>query len=203
MTDDVLKPDLWAPRSVTETRAIYADWADSYDVDVMGAGYATPTRLAQALRDHIAADDRILDFGCGTGLSGKALTHAGFTDVHGTDISPEMLDHAQNAGVYAQLWQSEPGTIDTRHGPYAAIVAAGVISLGAAPPETFETLIGALPAGGLLAFSFNDPTLTDGSYDAYLDGLIAAGKLSVLHRANGPHLPAKDMGSDIIIARVT
>jgi len=37
------------------------------------AGYDTPRRIAAALKPYVQLNDRILDFGCGTGLSGLAL----------------------------------------------------------------------------------------------------------------------------------
>jgi len=55
-------------------RALYDDWADSYEAEVGENGYATPARLARALAT-ITGDkaQAILDYGCGTGLSGAAL----------------------------------------------------------------------------------------------------------------------------------
>ena len=41
------------------------------------------------------------------------------------------------------------------------ITAIGVIGHGAAPPETIDHLMHALPKGGLLGFSLNDHTLND------------------------------------------
>ena len=136
MTKDILKPQLWTPRPVEETIEVYTDWAANYDSDVGVRGYHTPRRLAEALSAHLPDRDApVLDFGCGTGLSGLALRAAGIAPLHGTDITPAMLDIAKPKGAYDRLWQSEPGKLDTAPGTYRAIVAAGVVSLGAAPPE--------------------------------------------------------------------
>jgi hypothetical protein len=89
MTDKTFDPKLWTERSPDETRALYTDWAATYDADVTGAGYATPKRLAEALAAHVPDPTApLLDFGCGTGLSGRALHAAGFTTLDGTDITP-------------------------------------------------------------------------------------------------------------------
>jgi hypothetical protein len=40
-------------------------------------------------------------------------------------------------------------------GAYPAIVGCGVLSTGAAPPETFAVIMNALPRGGLFVFSLN------------------------------------------------
>jgi predicted TPR repeat methyltransferase len=198
---NTLDTQLWKPRSVDETLALYRDWAKSYDADVLQSGYATPARAAAALAPLVDLAAPVLDFGCGTGLSGAALQKAGFTAIDGTDITPEMLDLARAKAIYRRLWQGTPGVIDVAPGSYAAILAAGVVSLGAAPPDTLDLLLGALAPSGFLAFSYNDPTLADQSFTGKLDDLLAAGGVTLVHRAHGPHLPEKGMGSDVIILR--
>lgn len=202
MTDDgqgsTLDTQLWKPRSVAETRALYSGWAKDYDADVTGAGYRTPARLAAALAEASAdLTAPILDFGCGTGLSGKALAAAGFTTIDGTDITPEMVAGARTLGLYRRLTISEPGAAPAPG--YAAITATGVVSLGAAPPETLDTLLGALAPGGLLALSYNDATLADARYMEALTASRAVADL--LSEAYGPHLTAKDMGSTVYVLR--
>jgi predicted TPR repeat methyltransferase len=198
---DVLGPQLWTPRPVEETIAMYADWAATYDADIITRGYHTPERIAAALKDHVKPDTQILDFGCGTGLSGQILHTAGFTNLHGTDITPEMLEKAAARGIYGKTWLSEPGQLGFDRGTYPVIVAAGVISLGAAPAETLGPLTAKLNAGGLLALSFNDPTLADQSYRNALDAAVAEGLADIIFRQHGPHLDDVDMGADIIILR--
>ncbi len=199
---DVLKPQLWTERSVDETQKVYIDWAASYDADLAARGYHTPRRIAEALAAHLEDDSRpILDFGCGTGLSGKALRAAGLARLHGTDINEAMLAEAAPKGIYEKLWQSQPGALSAAPGTYRAITATGVISLGAAPASTMETLIDALAAGDLLAMSFNDPTLDHGGYDAHLQTHLDAGRVALIFRAHGPHLDENDMGSDVLILR--
>ena len=201
MNDYTLDRPLWVPRSVDETLEIYRDWAADYDADVLGAGYLTPQRIASTLHANVDADTAILDFGCGTGLSGIALKEAGFTHVDGTDISPEMLEIANEKGVYRKTWASKAGEMSVAQGDYDVIVAAGVVSLGAAPPETMDDLLAVLEPGGLLALSYNDPTLDDLNYTNKLDSVVEAKNAEILIRQHGPHLPEKGMGSDVIVLR--
>lgn len=207
MVDDTDLDKIWEPRSVAETRALYADWAGSYDDDITAMSYATPDRIAQAL---FAQDPDltapILDFGCGTGLSGLALKNVGFQTIDGTDISPQMLTLAKpktfkSTPVYRKLWLGNAGEMTVQPGDYSIIVATGVVSLGAAPPEVLDSLMGALATGGLLAFSYNDPTLRDPDYMGVLNRLLANGTATQLFRENGPHLNAKVTGSDVIVLR--
>ncbi len=198
---DVLKPALWTPRPVSESIALYKEWADTYDADVTSRGYRTPARLASALVGKAPTDARILDFGCGTGIGGAALQQAGFTTIDGTDITQEMLDKAQARGIYRQTWTSIPGEFNFITGAYDVIVAVGVISLGAAPPDILAPLLAKLQAGGLLALSFNDPTLADQSYADALIAVTRAVQAEVVLREHGPHLDDVGMGSDVIILR--
>ena len=193
---------LWVPRPVEETLEIYADWAAHYDEDLAEAGYDTPRRIAAALKPYVQPSARILDFGCGTGLSGLALRQAGFTTIDGLDISAPMLEKAQARDLYANLWQSFPGEITgVTAGQYSVIVAAGVVSLGAAPPKTLSLILDCLAPGGFIGLSFNDPTVAHGSYDAVLTQEISRDRVELLFRENGLHLREPPMGSDVLILR--
>lgn len=196
---------LWRAHSVEDTQKIYADWAASYDADVAAWGYVTPTRLAIALRQVGANVEKpVLDYGCGTGLSGAALKAVGFDVVDGTDVSPEMLAKAEARGVYRQVWKGVPGTLGhIRRADYPIISATGVVSLGAAPPETLDLLVDALGSGGFLAFSYNDATLADRSYTDRLDVACLAPDIELVFEQHGPHLPAKGMGSTVYVLKRT
>ena len=198
---DVLQPQLWTPRPVEETMQVYAEWAETYDADVTGRGYRTPGRIAAALASMIQPDTAILDYGCGTGISGQALHAIGLKNLHGTDISAEMLGKAAKRGIYTKTWLSNPGALDFGKGAYPVIVAAGVVSLGAAPASLLAPLVAKLGTGDLLALSFNDPTLADASYTDALGAEIAEGRAEVVFREHGPHLDDVGMGADVIILR--
>lgn len=204
MSDDD-KNQLWTPHTVEETQKIYADWAGSYDADVAQWGYATPGRVAMALRQCGANTVKpVLDYGCGTGLCGMALKTMGFDVIDGTDISMEMLAQAEAREAYRQVWKGAPGTLGhIKAGDYTSIAACGVVSLGAAPPKTLNLLIEALGPGGLLAFSYNEATMGDRRYTDQLDAAVLASDLEVAFEEEGPHLPAKNMTSTVYVLRRT
>lgn len=193
--------DVYGLDTPEATRDHYQKWASSYDSEVASHGYITPTRVAEALWSKLPEPQTpILDYGCGTGLSGQALRTAGFEVIDGIDPTPRMLEEAESKGVYRQLSSfeiSNPNPVNA--GAYKAIAAIGVISVGAAPPETFDTLMKALPKGGLLAFSFNDHTLKDYSYTCRLNDWLDMGAARLLFREYGPHLPGMDLKSDVYI----
>ena len=81
------------------------------------------------------------------------------------------------------------------------IVATGVVSLGAAPPETLSMIIDHLAATGLIALCFNDPTSAEGSYDHVLESKIALGCILVISQQHSPHFQQQKIGSDVIVLR--
>lgn len=186
-----------------ETIGFYEDWAASYDEEVTRNGYVTPGRCAHALAEFVTSKDTpILDFGCGTGLSGAALVAEGFTTIDGTDLSAAMLERARTRGVYRKLWQgSIEAPLDIAPGSYPVIAAIGVIGAGAAPVETFDLIMERLGPGGIFVFSFNDHTLEDPVYEGRLNGWIDAGGADLLFKEYGPHLPARDMNATVYVMR--
>mmetsp|Transcript_7210 Transcript_7210/g.11925 ORF Transcript_7210/g.11925 Transcript_7210/m.11925 type:complete len:184 (+) Transcript_7210:66-617(+) len=151
----------YTARDPAATRTLYDDWAASYEAEVGENGYATPGRCAAALKS--LTDDMtvpILDFGCGTGLSGLALKLAGFEVIDGLDLSAEMLEVAASKGVYRSLDQIDAdAALPFAKGTYGAMAAIGVIGAGAAPITVLHTLMRHLDPGGRLVFSFNDHAL--------------------------------------------
>lgn len=186
-------------RDAASTRTLYDDWAASYEAEVAGNGYALPPRCAEALKSH--TDDMnatVLDFGCGTGLSGLALKLAGFSTLDGMDLSAEMLAQAKAKNVYRSLTLIEAGAA-LPHGHYTAIAAIGVIGAGAAPISVLHTLMQALPASGKLVFSFNDHALEDPSNEAGISEWTDVGAAHLLFKEHGDHLPGIGLNSNVYV----
>lgn len=188
-----------------DTRDLYDAWAKTYDEEIAKNGYATPERCAAALKKYttdMAAP--VLDFGCGTGISGAALSKFGFETFDGVDISADMLAGARARAIYRSLRQIgfDEAPVDTP-GTYAAIAAMGVIGTGAAPAQTFDTLIHALTRGGKFVFSFNDHTLEDPAFEGRISEWTDCGAARLLFREHGPHLPGIDLHSTVYVIERT
>lgn len=183
------------------SNALYDAWAKTYEAEVGENGYATPGRVAEAMAAHVADKSApILDFGCGTGLSGLALQLAGFSTVDGMDPSTEMLAVAREKGTYRTLTQIEIGDpAPIPQDSYAAITAIGVIGTGAAPASTFDVILNALPSGGLLGVSLNDHALKEKIYEGALCQWLDTGAARLLFKEFGPHLPARNIKSNVYI----
>ena len=60
--------------------------------------------MAEALDRHVLDKNiTVLDYGCGTGLSGQALLNVGFQAVDGVDVTAAMVDLAREKGIYRNL----------------------------------------------------------------------------------------------------
>ena len=186
-----------------DSRELYASWAATYDKEVQKNGYVTPERVANALRDVVTGQsDFILDYGCGTGLSGSALQAVGFENIDGLDVSQEMVNLAEKKSIYKNLRVFDPSSkIPVLPDQYKIITAIGVIGAGAAPLQIFDSLFALLPPNGLFAFSFNDHTLSDPNYEKKVKQCLSSGNASILHKSYGNHLPKANLKSNIYILK--
>ena len=184
-----------------QTRDLYDAWSGTYDAEIMDNGYATPARIADALARHLPdKTSEILDFGCGTGISGQVLVDVGFKVIDGADLSADMLDVARQKGIYRALSQVAPGDpVPGGQGGYQAITAMGVIGNGAAPVEVFDMLINALNPGGIFALSFNDNTLRNPEFEDRLRHHVQSGNARLLFQEYGPHLPGIGIKSNVYL----
>ena len=181
--------------------SLYAEWAESYEAEITENGYATPARMAALLAKHFSGTTpKILDFGCGTGLSGVAFHNAGFPNITGADPSKEMLAFANSKDLYADLVKIEVGTPPPfQIGSFDVIAAVGVIGTGAAPVEVLDTLLGLLHPGQHLILSFNDHTLETPEFPERLDACIDAGIVRLIENEYGDHLPGIGIKSMIYL----
>ncbi|NVK15374.1 MAG: methyltransferase domain-containing protein [Rhodobacteraceae bacterium] len=179
----------------------YDQWAASYDAEIAENGYATPGRIAEALaKFQTDLSEPVLDFGCGTGLSGLALRRQGFEIVDGMEPSGEMLVQARSKGAYREITQidvADPRPI--RQGSYRLVTGCGVLGTGAAPPPVFDMIMHALPRGGLFTFSYNDHALADRAYTGKLNEWLDCSAARLLFREHGEHLPGMNLKSTVYV----
>ncbi len=95
-----------APEAYVET--LFDQHAEVFDnVLVEQLGYAVPVQLRQLLADlEMGPFDRVLDLGCGTGLTGSELRNQA-THLTGIDISENMVELAYDREVYDELFIGE------------------------------------------------------------------------------------------------
>ncbi|MDG1531654.1 MAG: methyltransferase domain-containing protein [Paracoccaceae bacterium] len=190
---------IWKAKTVDETHALFEEWANDYESDMADVGYVTPDRIARisaTLVDDLTAP--VLDYGCGTGLSCQSMLKMGFTTLDGTDISQKMLNYANSKSIYRRVIHTEPASMGAINGrEYGLIIAAGVISRGAAGPETLDFLIENMGSGAILVFSYNQTTLDDPVYMDNLAAVKQSGVVEIVAEEHGAHMTAKEVNSTI------
>lgn len=187
----------------TATHALYRDWAESYDAELLANDYASPGRVAEAMVRQVQDREApLLDLGCGTGLSGVALREAGFTAIDGTDFSAEMLAVAERKGVYRRLTAGDLSRpIPAAPGEYENITAVGVFSPGHAPAEMIDAVLGLLPPGGCFGFTLNDHAIEEGVYEARAQAAVAEGRAQIAESTYGEHVPGAGLKAKVIVLR--
>jgi SAM-dependent methyltransferase len=137
--------------------ALYDEWAADYDQQLWASGnpYIAIANgmVGRYVQDY---DARILDAGCGTGNMAQILHQTGYRNIEGLDPSSGMLAVAQKKEVYQQLHQLYlDSRIDLPDDSYDAVVAAGVLTHGHAPPESLDGILQVARRGAVIVFSLS------------------------------------------------
>jgi predicted TPR repeat methyltransferase len=152
-----------APDAYVET--LFDQHAESFeDILVEQLGYAVPVIVRQRLQElKLGPFKRMLDLGCGTGLTGGTLRDM-VDDITGIDISENMVEIAHEKDLYETLYVAEVEDFleDNDDEPFDLVTATDVLPyLGALEPLFFGAAENMAP-GGL--FVFSSETLPDESF---------------------------------------
>ena len=161
-----------------ETRALYADWAQTYDEDlVKKLDYCGPEELAGLIAARAAdPDGAILDAGAGTGLVGQSLAKRGFTTIDGIDLSPDMLDVAGRKGVYRTLSVADmTKRLPVADGAYQVVTSCGTFTHAHVGPVAFDELVRVTAPGGLFMPAINTALHESAGFAARIADLVASG----------------------------
>lgn len=188
-----------------QTHQLYAEWADSYDGELTDHGYATPTRVAatvQSLGVDTAA--KIVDLGCGTGLSGVALQAAGYTSIDGCDYSGEMLDVAEATGAYGVLDEVDLNAAPISYGTdtYDVATIVGVFGFGHVEPDALDEAVRIVRPGGHIVIGVNEKFYAGSDLAAKIERTEAAGAVTDVEAELGDHIPGYGVGGWVISMRV-
>ena len=194
---------VYNPKTSNETKELYKLWAKTYDEELVENKYLTPKRCAQALNQF--ADNKnknVLDVGCGTGLSGRALLDEGFKNIDGTDFSEEMLNIASQKKIYKNLFLDDLNkSFSIKHSFYDYIVAAGIISPNHAREKTIDFLLKTLKTNGLFVFSLNDHALKEKAFAKKIVTIKNSNNFEVLQDYYGDHLKKINLKSRIFVIK--
>ncbi|MGG7517578.1 methyltransferase [Allorhizobium undicola] len=143
-----------APDAYVET--LFDQHAESFeDILVEQLGYAVPMLLRQRLQAlQLGPFKRMLDLGCGTGLTGGALRDMA-EDVTGIDISENMVEISHEKDLYETLFVAEVEDFleDNDEEPFDLMTATDVLPYLGALEALFFGAAENMTPGGIFAFS--------------------------------------------------
>ncbi|MCP4769689.1 MAG: methyltransferase domain-containing protein [Gammaproteobacteria bacterium] len=155
-----------------DKQALFDDWAPTYDHDLVNEmGYVADAEACRRLEALVPdRQARILDAGCGTGLVGRRLRQAGYTEIHGSDYSQKMLAEAQACGAYRSLQQhdlTQPIETDL---PYDAAIVVGVFAFSLPSAEHLVNITCSLKPDGVALVTVNGKAWREVDWPAKLEG---------------------------------
>ncbi len=162
-----------------EARALYRDWAETYDESFGAAlGYAAPRHIAGIFRALCDGATPVLDVGAGTGLLAE---HLGGLEADALDFSPEMLAVAARKGIYRRTVQGDlTGRLPLEDASYGGVVSSGTFTHGHVGPVCLPELLRVTRPGALFVCG-TIPAVYDGAgFGSALARLQAAGAIGPL-----------------------
>ena len=132
------------------------DTAAGYDEEAEATGWFGPEVVFGLIYKHIQPGQAILDLGIGTGLVSVLFRKAGL-EVHGMDISPQMLDACRGKG-FSNLQLHDLSKPPYPYGSESMdhAVCAGVLHFFSDLSPVFEETVRIIRTGGLFAFIVGD-----------------------------------------------
>lgn len=187
--------DAYGLTTPDDSRALYADWAETYDTDfAQSMGYALPRAVARVFSDAGGAGP-VLDVGAGTGLLGAELAALGIGPLDAVDISAEMLAAAHAKGIYRRCVEADlTQALPMADGTYRGVVSAGTFTTGHVGPDAIAELVRVAAPGARVALSVNASHWQSAGFAEFFGGI--ADQTGDLHRhdvaiydaaASGPH----------------
>ncbi len=170
----------YALKDPDEQKALYHDWAETYDEAMVDElQYASPRKCAALLARHVNDNQaRILDVGCGTGLAGSELAKLGFSRMDGIDISQDMLNVAAKRDIYQQLFTADllqPLNIESS--VYGGAICTGTFTHAHVSADCLDEIVRTLRREAVFAFTVHRDVLEPMGFDAKLAALEEAGTL--------------------------
>ncbi len=169
---------------------LYGRLPGAYNGLVGAMGYRAPELVAKALADHLKAESpKLLDAGCGTGLTAKAVrTYHPQAQIDGFDLSPEMLKQAAKTGLYQSLKVADATkALPFPSGQYDAAVSSGLYTLGHVGPEALVPVLDTIKPGGLFALNIYEAAWHKLRFEEAIDQLVADGLVTVCSHDKATH----------------
>ena len=165
--------------------SLYDEWATDYDQQLWASGNPyIAIAIGMTARQVPDFNAKILDVGCGTGNMAQILHQLGYSNLEGLDPSSGMLEIAKKKAIYQYLYPlylSEQ--VDLPDDSYDAIVAAGVLTHGHAPPESLDGILKLCKRGGVIVFSLSAIAHAEHGFERKIDELEKSGQWQKLDQS--------------------
>lgn len=181
--------DAYALQSPDDNRALYRNWALTYDADfALRNKYLYPKTISTICAGLVDIDSplNILDIGCGTGIVGTYLCELLPTCIiDGVDISPEMLHVASTKyridtePVYDQLLEIDlTKPISFATSKYDVAISAGTFTHGHLGPDALINVLSFVRTGGLMVVGINKEHFGTNGFKASLQQAKDSNRIS-------------------------
>lgn len=136
---------------------IFDNYSENYEASLVEQlRYTVPNSLRQLYDSLFQSDikrDRLLDLGCGTGLSGQAFAETA-SHLTGVDLSKKMIGKAREKGIYNRLEVADiEQFLAEEHYRYDCIIAADVLNYFAELTPLFRLTYGCSQDNCVFCFS--------------------------------------------------
>ncbi len=173
----------------------YRKWAEDYDRQMLvELQYVSPTEIARLLTQHLSdTGSEVLDIGCGTGLTSRYLADAGYTQLDGLDLSPDMVRVAAERGIYRELLVGDLNQPLARDdASYDGIISSGTFTHGHVGPEPLSEIIRVLRPGGVLACTVHQDLWEPMGFAARFEQLTQDGSVDLVSRELGRYFADRE-----------
>lgn len=189
--------------SVEDQRRIYKDWAETYDADTQeNFGWMGFVPASQEFAKRVKEKNaHIMDAGCGTGLSGIALAKAGYINIEGRDLSPEMLAKAELTGVYKSLEEIDLTMPIKTDELYDAVFSCGVFGFGPPFAEHLRHLTAILKPEGYGVITVNGKGWHEKNWAHELPQVVEKYKLNLEEQLDIEYLENEGIDGKLLIFR--
>lgn len=133
-------------------------------------------------------DALIFDVACGTGMFGRLLHNQGYSNITGSDATPNFVKVSKETGIYVDVFEHWFGSglekFPNEHKDrYDIVTASGCLSKGHIPNSGLDDIHASLKVGGHLVAAFRTFYLQPGEENGFrekLDAMEAEGKFKLV-----------------------
>lgn len=189
--------EIQSPTSPVYAKNLFNNYAVYYDNHMQNLlHYTLPEHIRHLIKQHdLPRFNRMLDAGCGTGLTGIVLRALG-KYLHGVDISSKMLEQARKKNIYDALDQAELLEFLTQDNlVYDLIVIADVLPYFGDLKPLFHAMSKHLETDGYAIFTVEIAALNSWQLQSnarfshhpdYINAICKSAGLTIIHQEQVP-----------------